>query len=201
MDENKIIQDNIGLVYESLKRMNFKPRTKEDFEDAVQIGLMGLLYAIRKYEKGKSKPSTYYMMAIMSKIRNLYITNSAKKRDGFEISLDEKVAEDLTLGETLISPINIEQEIINKISLEEIVDIIKRYPILENAQMVLEYYGIGCPQLNNLELSKKYGISFQAINRKILRCLEWVKGEINHTNKKKDKPKIKSIEELLKEML
>lgn len=194
MDENKLIRENIGLVYEGLKKMNFKPRTEEDWEDAFQVGLMGLLYGIRKYDESKSKPSTYYLMAIMDNIRNYYIVNSAIKRSGFNISLYEKIADDMTLEDTLISPDNIEYEVITKMQIEDILEKLKEYRNKRNIPLFLKYYGIGYPRQSIRELSKELGISVQAIYVKIDNIKRWLK-------KNMYKKKEKSIEELLKEML
>lgn len=62
LDETRIVEDYTKLVYHIAQK--FKPNNSYELEDFVQIGYMGLLKAIKKYDKTKAKFSTiawYYI--------------------------------------------------------------------------------------------------------------------------------------------
>ena len=57
MDENKLVQENLGLVITIAKK--FKPINHDEYSEYVQIGSIALLRAIRKFDPSRAKLSTF----------------------------------------------------------------------------------------------------------------------------------------------
>jgi RNA polymerase sigma-B factor len=55
-NEALLVQQNTGLVVKLAR--SFRPRTKEELDDLVQIGTIGLIKAIRKHDPAKGKLTT-----------------------------------------------------------------------------------------------------------------------------------------------
>lgn len=61
--EARLMSEHMGLVASLARR--FKPKNREDLEDLIQVGSIGLLKAIRKYNPDKAKLSTWAHQPIM----------------------------------------------------------------------------------------------------------------------------------------
>lgn len=61
--EARLMSEHMGLVASLARR--FKPKNREDLEDLIQVGSIGLLKAIRKYDAEKAKLSTWAHQPIM----------------------------------------------------------------------------------------------------------------------------------------
>ena len=66
--ETRLICEHMGLVVSIAKKFN--PRTREEQEDLVQAGLLGLLKAIRKYDETKAVLTTWAYRPIRWEIIN-----------------------------------------------------------------------------------------------------------------------------------
>ena len=76
VDEDKMIEENIGLVLIYVRKM--KPMRVVDFDDFLQAGLIGLLKAARAYDPSyNTKFSTY----AVPKIKNEIFTEAKKFSD------------------------------------------------------------------------------------------------------------------------
>ena len=84
--ENQRIKDNYGLVVS--QALSFSRSYNQDLEDYIQVGLIGLLKAIRKHNPELSKLSTYATVCIRNEIVK-YINKSKKKQ--FNASLENQV--------------------------------------------------------------------------------------------------------------
>lgn len=74
--EEKRIIDNYGLVISQVLSFCNSPKHR-DFEDYIQVGLIGLLKAIRKHDPSISKLSTYARACIRNEIIK-YINKNKK---------------------------------------------------------------------------------------------------------------------------
>ena len=83
--ENQRIKENYGLVV-SLA-LSFSRSYNQDLEDYIQVGLIGLLKAIRKHDPERSKLSTYATVCIRNEI--VKYTNKNKKNQ-FNASLENQ---------------------------------------------------------------------------------------------------------------
>jgi RNA polymerase sigma factor (sigma-70 family) len=75
--ENERIKENYGLVVS--QALSFSRRYNQDLEDYIQVGLIGLLKAIRKHKPELSKLSTYATVCIRNEIIK-YVNKSNKKK-------------------------------------------------------------------------------------------------------------------------
>jgi RNA polymerase sigma factor (sigma-70 family) len=90
MTEQELILSNTGLVVKIAK--NFKPRNPTELDEYVQLGRIGLLKAIRRYNPSIGKLSTYAWYYIHGEIAR-YIT---KENKHVMCSLDS-VAEEINI--------------------------------------------------------------------------------------------------------
>jgi RNA polymerase sigma factor (sigma-70 family) len=102
--ETRLILENMGLVISLAKK--FQPPTSSELEEYIQVGSIGLLKAIRKYDPKKASLSTWAHNNIRWEIIR-YINSKSKKHislsdvaepecDIIEDSLIERLPESLT---------------------------------------------------------------------------------------------------------
>lgn len=96
MKNDKLIEDNMTLVYYLVKR--YYPKFLFD-EDIIQCGMVGLVKAAQSWDESKSKFSSYSSFCILNEIRQEFIRRSKYSTD---TSLEKNVCEHLTLGEVLV---------------------------------------------------------------------------------------------------
>lgn len=82
--EEQLLKDNEGLVH-YIVRSRFN-NTNYEYEDLVQVGLMGLLKGIRTFNESKSKFSTYVSVCIKNEILML-----VKRKSPKSISLETEI--------------------------------------------------------------------------------------------------------------
>ena len=82
--EEQLIRENYGLVVS--QALLFFKDTPFTLEDCIQVGLIGLLKSIRKYDKNKSKFSTFASVCIKNEI-----TNFVKKSNKNNIIFDTEI--------------------------------------------------------------------------------------------------------------
>ena len=91
--EEKMVIDNYGLVVsQSIKFIT----QKQDLDDYIQIGLIGLLKAIRNYNSEKSKFSTFATVCIRNEILKFI---KKQKRQNRRLNLREKKPQETLLWE------------------------------------------------------------------------------------------------------
>ena len=84
--ENQKIKDNYGLVVS--QALSFSRSYNQDLDDYIQVGLIGLLKAIRKHDPERSKLSTYATVCIRNEIVK-YVNKNKKKQ--FNACLENQV--------------------------------------------------------------------------------------------------------------
>lgn len=76
-DEDKIVNDNIGLVHSCAKRFKYR---NLDYDDIFQSGCIGLVKAVRSFDKNRGVQfSTYAVPVILGEIKQLFRNNSSIK--------------------------------------------------------------------------------------------------------------------------
>ncbi len=76
-DEDKIVNDNIGLVHSCAKRFKYR---NLDYDDIFQSGCIGLIKAVRSFDKNRGLQfSTYAVPVIFGEIKQLFRNNSSIK--------------------------------------------------------------------------------------------------------------------------
>ena len=69
LSEDEIIKENYGLVV--AEAMSFLSDPSESIDDFIQVGLIGLLYAVRNHDEKKSKFSKFARICIRNHIAKL----------------------------------------------------------------------------------------------------------------------------------
>lgn len=93
---NKLVEDNVNLVYHLIARTY--PTFIHD-EDIIQSGMLGLCKAATNWDKNKSKFSTYASRCILNSINEEF---RSRKRQPKGVSLDQPLYDNMTLAETVV---------------------------------------------------------------------------------------------------
>lgn len=205
MEEEKIILDNIPLIYECIKKLHLTWETEDEWQEYYDNGLVGLIKGAKSFDKSKNfKLSTFLMPCIMNEIKHLLVTKTRTKRhnkNGRDVSLNAIVgdAEDSELSDFIEdTTINIEEEVEKKLQIEAI---IKELDSMENKKDVLVfkmYYGLnGYTPKSYEEISQVIGVSRERIRQRINRVFNKLKEKSKFIERKvfmeEEKPKIKVI--------
>ena len=91
--EEKMVIDNYGLVVSQAVKFIAQ---KQDLDDYIQIGLIGLLKAIRNYNPEKSKFSTFATVCIRNEILKFIKKQNRQNR---RLNLREKKSQEVLLWE------------------------------------------------------------------------------------------------------
>ena len=169
---DKLIIGNYGLVIHiALKYVN----SEFELEDLVSIGKIGLIKAVDHFDYTKSITfATYASRCINNEILMAFrhkknwinfndLYSSLKENNG--ISLEEKLCDEL----------NLEDQIVTKIFLQE--NMKKLTKIINNLdckkrELLLDYFGLGRPSLNQTQLAEKYQFSQSHISKMLLKTLK-----------------------------
>lgn len=149
--KNKLIEDNMNLVYFLVKR--YYP-TYITNEDVIQEGMVGLCKAASTYEEGKSKFSTYASNCIMNQIRK-YFSSNAKHNN--LLSLDYEIKTDdgspCCMGDTLVGELDVDLDDISFIEFYQ--------SLSEEDKEFLDL----CRIYTQGEIADMWGVSTQAVNQ------------------------------------
>ena len=91
METNKLVEDNIRLVYHLYKKFGRTDFIIQNKDDLISEGFIGLIKAARSYIEGKSKFATYAGRCIFNEM--LMYIRRCKYKD-MEVSLDAPIATD-----------------------------------------------------------------------------------------------------------
>lgn len=87
-EQQKMIEDNIGLVYKFCQTKDII--SSFEFDDAVQIASIGLIKAILSYDKDKGGLSTYAYLCMHTEFL-MALRNNKHRKLGYMQSLNEPV--------------------------------------------------------------------------------------------------------------
>lgn len=175
MKENLIL-DNINLIYYVLKQLNLY----EKCDDYFDVGMIGLVKAANTYDENSGYAfSTYAYTVIMHEIHYYIRKENCAKRQHSDISLSKVVYDDgkkvMTLGDIIPSDINIEQEICEKESIEELYKCIQKLEAQEKV-ILIYYYGLyNTRKHNQSEIAEELCISQTYVSRIIKRAKKKLK--------------------------
>lgn len=158
----KIVTENINLVYHMLKKLGYY-HNLDEYED---IAMIGLIKGVKSYDKSKGIAlSTYLGTCIKNAIYNHSKLQSNPKRNNgiLPVSLSTIITidsqKDIELQDILKSDVNVSNEVIEKILIE---DIIKEIGLmsLEKQFIINSYFGINdYEKLNQIQIAKKLNTS------------------------------------------
>lgn len=183
MNEEKLVLDNIGLIYLMIEKLHCYWRTDDDFQDLYDAGLEGLIRGAKTY-KGESKPSTYLCVCIKhSIVRHIQLSEHKCRvlNKKAKISLDKPIDEK---GNTLLdfiedNSVDIEKEIENKIMVEDIIKIIDTLKDKQDREIIKMYFGIdGYRKYNAKELGDMLGINRTTMQMRITRLIKKLRRKV-----------------------
>lgn len=176
INNKELITDNIKIIYGVLKKMNLYNELDEYYD----IGMIGLCKAARDFNSNKGYTFStlayrYIENDILGYIRK---EKTVKRKSNYNaISLNTPVFKDglnneITLGETLSSNTNIEEELIKKEQINNLYIALSKLNEKEK-NIISSLYGInGIKKLTQEELSEKYNISQTQISRIKTNCIK-----------------------------
>lgn len=171
-EQRKLVEDNVKLAYEFVHKKGFT--YGYEFEDAVQIALLGLIYAAMTFKENKSKFSTYAFLAMQSQFNIEYRKTKRQRESGIiNISLSEPIIEneDLSIEDTIVDNQDfvesIEVAIATKDAYEKLND--KEKQVLNTIFYAKE------KETNQMDVAKKLGVSQPFVSRTIKKFKEYLK--------------------------
>lgn len=180
--EEKIVLDNIKLIYKCIKDMHCFWRTDDEFQNYYDAGLEGLIRGAKTYNSNIAKPSTYLITCIRHSIaRYIYVSEQNNKKINKEImtSLDEMVSFDseTTIGELIPDDgPSVEEKIEKKIKMDSIIKELNSMKNQKDALAIKMYYGLeGRTPKTYEEISKEFGVSRERIGQIIARGIRKLK--------------------------
>ena len=187
--KEKLILDNINLIYMVLKRYNLYNQLDEYYD----IGMIGLVKGANTFSEDKGyKVSTYLTSCITYEILNYKRKQSMQKRgNGIQnISLYTQIndkSKELYLLDVIPSKENIEDNIIKKERLELIYKEIFKLSERDKFIICSAYSLLGYKELTQIQISKKTNITQAQVSRIIKKFIKECKEKYNGGNKNEPK--------------
>lgn len=179
--ENKMVEENLGLVYRVLYKYWYK-QSKEIQEDLLQEGCIGLCVATKLYDKTMGKFSTYANFYIDGYMKRYFTYNESSElkvtedtyrdaRENRAIRLDKPI---LNVGESEIGSlydlIPSENDTLDKFTLDyasrQELEYVCRFISKDDMEFALKYMSSKRPPATNKEAYKNYK-KYDTILRKI----------------------------------
>lgn len=165
---DKLITDNMRLVYHMYKTIGDGPIKDRYKEDIISEGMLGLVKAADSFDESRGvRFSTYATMCIRNAM--LMFIRKTKKHDPHEVSLYEVIGRDaedsvLTLADVIEDESQSEDEIITRIMLKEFEE--KQTP---KDQRILREI---CQGKRQREIGEVVGMSQAQVSRRIRKMRE-----------------------------
>lgn len=163
---NKLIEHNLRLVAHIVKKYD---NSKNDVDDLISIGVIGLIKGIDSYKKDKKiKLATYASKCIENEILMHFRSD---KKNSKNISIDESIGFDkdgneITIMEVLKSP---KPDFIEDINTKNNIESLKKYlNVLSEREKIIIYkrYGLNnYKELTQKEIAKELNISRSYVSR------------------------------------
>ena len=154
---NELIENNMKLVGFVSKRF---PTDLVSREDLIAAGYIGLIKAAQTFDKEKGYKFATFAVVVISNEMKRAIANVQKNKE--VISLQEVLFCDkernMTLEDILQSPINLEEQYLEKEEYQELYSAIKQLDKTEQEWIYL-YYGFYDKRYTGTEIAKMYGIN------------------------------------------
>ncbi|MGX8834768.1 RNA polymerase sporulation sigma factor SigK [Amedibacillus sp. YH-ame10] len=188
---NKLIEHNLRLVAHIVKKYDFK---KEQTEDLISIGTIGLIKAIDSFKPEKGHKLTTYASKCIENEILMYLRSS--KNYFQNVSLNEPIATDKDGSEImLIDAISSPEttSIIDDMMVADNIEKLKRFiHVLDNRELeiVTKRFGLyGQEELTQREIAKQLRISRSYVSRIEKRAFMKIYREFQKEDKKKDRKK------------
>ena len=181
-----LIEHNLRLVAHVCKK--YSAAKKNEFDDLVSIGSIGLIKGINTYNSKKSiKLSTYISKCIENEILMYFRSN---KKTNNDIYLEEPIGKDkddnaITLQDVIRNDERpIDEEIDNKIKKAKMFKAIKNVLNDREREIIKLRYGLdGKKPKTQIDIAKKMGISRSYVSRIESKAIEKLSKEIKEKDK------------------
>ena len=181
---SKLIEHNLRLVAHIVKKYD---NTKEDTDDLISIGTIGLIKGVDSYSKKKNTRLTTYAARCIENEILMYFRNNKKRSK--DISINESVGYDkegneITILDILKTPYDDFALDIHKD--DNISDLKKYFNVLTDREkeIITKRYGLDDKdELTQKEIAKKLGISRSYVSRIEKRALTKILREFMKNNK------------------
>ena len=184
-NEEKIVLDNIKLVYHILKKYNLY-KDKDEYFD---IGIIGLIKGVKTFNPQKNTQlSTYLCKCISSEILHCIRDKNAIKR-GRDIKvisihtpinkMNSSEDEELFLIDVIKNNVDVHKEIEQKDNLEKIYKVISKLSD-EDKTIICSAFGIlGYPKLSQEKTAQNLHKSQAYISKRLERIIQNIKQDIS----------------------
>lgn len=185
---NKKIMEHYKLIYKVINNLKAN-RGNEIQNEYFFYGLMGLYNGIKTYDKTKGfKESTYYYNCIKNEIMKYWVYKTRNKRDiqKNEVSINTPISETHTIEDTLISDVDIEEDLIKKEQLELIYKTINEHKSTKFKQYICEFYGINQSPKKIKEIALKHGVAAHNVSASIKQGIKIIRKKVEKEYYEKD---------------
>lgn len=170
---NKIFFDNYHLIFYILEKLDYN---KNDREDLIQEGSIGLLKAIKTYNYKKGiRFSTYAFSCVKNEM--LYYLRRNKYN---YIYLNDYIYDDIELIETIKSA---DEDILDNMIKVEMIESLRKYinkKLNKIDQFIIKtLFGIDCESKNQTEISNLLNISQGSVSKEKSRILGILKNNLS----------------------
>ena len=181
---SKLIEHNLRLVAHIVKKYD---NSKEDTDDLISIGTIGLIKGVDSYSKKKNTRLTTYAARCIENEILMYFRNNKKRSK--DISINESIGYDKEGNE--ISILDILKTPYDDFALDihkddNISDLKKYFNVLTNREkeIITKRYGLDDnDEITQKEIAKKLGISRSYVSRIEKRALTKILREFMKNNK------------------
>lgn len=172
MIEEKIVSDNINLIYMVLKKYGLYRKLDEYYD----VGLIGLIKGVKTFDDSKGYSiSTYLVRCITNEVLAYQRKMTMKKRGGGikDISIYTPInEEEKELLEVIPSNEDIEENIIKKEQLEMIYKEISKLSDRDKFIICSSYGLLDHKELTQYETANKLGVGQSTVSRVIKKFIE-----------------------------
>ena len=181
---SKLIEHNLRLVAHIVKKYD---NSKEDPDDLISIGTIGLIKGVDSYSKKKNTRLTTYAAKCIENEILMYFRNNKKRSK--DISINDSVGYDkegneITILDILKTPYN--DFALDIYKDDNIADLKKYFNILSKREkeIITQRYGLNNEEeITQKEIAKKMGISRSYVSRIEKRALTKILKEFIKNNK------------------
>lgn len=154
-ERNKLIEDNINLIYFVLQKHGLYNR--DAIEKYFDVGMIGLVKAAKKFDFSRGiKASPYLVRAITNEIFCEIRKENSCGRDKLKqaMSLSCKIGDNIFLGDIIKSSENIEDGILHQENIDELYKAIAQLSRREQIILIYSYGLNGQEKLDQISIGK-----------------------------------------------
>lgn len=190
MENENLVLDNIGLIHFTIKKLKLHWKTEDEHQAYIDAGIDGLIKGVKALPN-KDVTSTYFVRCIENEIKHYLCYKTAERRcnpNGKDVSINWPISDEEEFGDFLVAPDNVEKEVIDKISEEELVNIIDSLPNEKDGIVLKMYYGLDGyeEKPSSTLIAKEFNVTNKAILFRLHRIKRRLKKKLIKKGYKED---------------